>query len=60
MTKLNHSLDQSTQNATQYDGYLELQQDEDEFKIFLKKPNGNDQYILEADPNIIKNEQENY
>ncbi len=55
VTKLNHSLDQSTQNDTQYDGYIELQ-DEDEFRIFLKKPKGANQYILEADPNLIKDE----
>ena len=56
ITKLNHSLDQSTQNATQYDGYLALQ-NEDEFVIFLKKPKGENQYILEADPHLIKDQQ---
>lgn len=59
ITKLNHSLDKSTQRATQYDGFLVLT-DDDTFEIILKKPCQNNHYILEADPKVIEVEQKKY
>lgn len=37
ITKLNHSLDESVQRFTQFDGYIQLK-DDDELVIMLKKP----------------------
>ena len=37
ITKLNHSLDKSVQQFTQFDGYIQMQ-DDDELIIMLKKP----------------------
>lgn len=57
--KLNHSLDQSTQKATRYDGYLHLLEDET-FEIVIKKPSKNFKYILEADPLLIEQEKRKF
>ena len=59
ITKLNHSIDKSVQRATQYEGYIVLHEN-DGFDIMLKKPCGDHQYILEADPNLIQAEQNRY
>ena len=59
MTKLNHSLDSSTQRFTQYQGYLHMM-NENGFDIMLKKPINNNKYILEADPTIIEQEKQQF
>lgn len=51
ITKLNHSLDSSVQQFTQFDGFIQLDEDnDDELVITLKKPSNKKEYILEADP----------
>lgn len=55
ITKLNHSLDRSTQRLTQYDGFMVLKEN-DTLEITLKKPCQNYEYILEADPKLIEME----
>ena len=59
ITKLNHSLDKSVQQFTQFDGYIQMQ-DNDDLIIMLKKPtskieNGDD-VVEQKPPNPRKRE----
>lgn len=49
---MNHSLDSSTQRFTEYDGFIQITNN-NYLTITLKKPQDNHKYILEADPKII-------
>ena len=52
--KYNYSLDVSIQNSAGFEGYLQLSEDEETLLIFNKKPIDGSNYILEADPDELK------
>ena len=53
IVKFNHSLDDSVQRFTQFDGFMQIDSETNYIKFTIKKPNNNPQYILEADPSEI-------
>lgn len=55
--KYNYALDSEIQNYLQYDSLISVSEDGTELIITNKKPVENPDYILDADPNIIKEQQ---
>ena len=54
MIKFNHSLDSDVQRFTQFDGFMQLDEEGKTITFTNKKPNTNPKYILEADPATIE------
>ena len=50
---MNSSLDDTTQNFSSYDGYMQTDINSEELIIMNKKPVDNPKYVLEADPSIV-------
>ena len=58
--KYNYAIDESVQNFSSFDAYLQLSEDETKFIVTNKKPVNDPEYIYEADPQLIKKAQEKF
>ena len=56
--KYNYSLDEEVQNFCCFDAFIDLQQNEIDINIINRKPLEDNEYVLEADPNIVAIEEE--
>ena len=54
--KYNYALEDSVQNFTSFQGYFQLTEDGEEFKITNLKPVEKLQYMLEEDSNLVEQE----
>ena len=60
MVKYNFTLDESIQNFTTYDGYIQLSSDGQELLITNKKVIEDQEYILEADDYIVEQKRQKH
>ena len=58
--KYNYAIDDTVQNFSSFDGFLQLSENEKNFIITNKKPVDNPEYILEADPETVRHAQEKH
>ena len=58
--KYNYAVDDSVQNSSCFEAFLQLSEDEEFLMITNKKPDEDPEYILEADPEAVRNAQEAY
>lgn len=58
--KYNHQLDSNIQNFLQYESLISVSEDGKELIITNKVPRENPDFILEADPTLVKQKQEKF
>ena len=58
--KYNYSLDADIQDNLQYDSLLTVSEDGKKLKLINKKPVEKEHFMLEADPNTVKKQQDLY